>query len=68
MQVQVCSDRADFLLRMRATPQLTSLSDFQGPTAAHSVRQKKRACQSSRCAKEEVASSPPAGAALRRPR
>jgi hypothetical protein len=28
LQVQLCADRADFLLRMRTTPQLTSLSVF----------------------------------------
>jgi hypothetical protein len=45
VQVQFCADRASFLLRLRTTPQLTILSGFQGPTPAHSVRQKKRACQ-----------------------
>jgi hypothetical protein len=38
-------DRADFSLRMRATPQLTRLSDFQSRTDEHSVRQKKGACK-----------------------
>ena len=36
-QVQVCADRAEFLLQMRATPQLTRLSGFQGRTSASAV-------------------------------
>jgi hypothetical protein len=58
LQVQLCSDGANFLLRMRATPQLTSLSDFQDPTPAHSVRQKKGACQKQQVCKGGARNEP----------
>ena len=38
------ADQANFLLRQRTTPQLTSVSDFQGPTSAPSSSTKIRVC------------------------
>ena len=41
-QVHSSADQATFLLRQRTTPQLRSLSDFQGPTSAPSSSTKIR--------------------------
>ena len=43
-QVHSAGDQANFLRPVRTTPQLRSLSDFQGPTSASSCSTKRRVC------------------------
>ena len=43
-QVHSSADQANFLRPVRTTPQLRSLSDFQGPTSASSSSTKRRVC------------------------